>query len=67
MEPKCKTCKHFVAHPTKQNEGQCRREPPKLFMMVMEHIAGNPKPVFVNQVPGVGPDFWCGEYVSKIN
>jgi hypothetical protein len=65
-EMKCEDCRYWVRTPVdqKQNDGECRVEPPQVLLMPMPTKVGLTPGLTVNGFfPRTRTDLWCGKFL----
>lgn len=62
----CETCEYFAENKDDHgSSGQCRYDPPKVFMVPMQKHLGGVEPGFMCACPTVHASFWCGCYAPR--
>lgn len=62
MDQNCKTCKFYFEQ---IRDGECRRYPPQLFVMVYTDAQDEVDSSHKTGFPDVDDGDWCGEYKPK--
>jgi len=62
----CKGCRFYFSVDKDGSQGECRLEPPKLFVLPgRAKVVGLPSPIELRSLfPPVMPGAWCGQYVK---
>lgn len=66
MSASCKACKFYVppvAGAAVHVQGQCRRMPPRNFVVGLDNFR---RPLQIASFPCVAVDEWCGEFRPKL-